>query len=330
MSAFTSYNTQKLLNMNPLKLTLFFCFFTTILLGQQEVPGYIVKTEGDTLRGRITLKLEYIKFKQEDVVTEYSRSELLDYGYYGNRQFYPKPDKAPPSEESKITGTITLANGDTLQDFYIHSIRPDVIIGYFEYPKYILYKAEEKELLNLTISEGFRDASKYHFVASSLESKLKAGMLSGKNKPYVLVDLMQVNDFPKKGETYFMYAERVFEAEGGFRSYNISSRHPYYTEYKETLIAKFAGAVAPIATRIGEKVLAEKVLTRRIGDTSDWIIYKNEEIYTINNARDWKKNFDVIFEGEEKFAKYLKWQDVKTSNIVEVLKTYEVFKRESK
>lgn len=312
--------------MNLIKLTLLFCFFTTVLCGQeghQEYPGYIVKLEGDTLRGRIILTTRMIKFRQDNVKTKHLRSELADYGYYANRKFYPKPDEAPPAKESKITGTITLANGDTLQDFYIHSIRPDVIIGYFEYPQYISYKAEEKELLNIRISEGFRDASKYHFVAPSIASRLKQA--SSNKSPYELVDLMQVNDFPTKGETFFMYAERIFMAEGGFRAYNISSRQPYHTEYKETVIATFAGGVAPVATRIGERMLAEKVLTRRIGDYDDWIIYKNKEIYNINNARDWKQMFDVIFEGEEDFIKSLDWQNIRKSNIIKVLKAYSKF-----
>ena len=315
--------------MNPLKLTLLFCFFTTVLFGQQghqEYPGYIVKLEGDTLRGRIILTSSVIKFRQDYVKTKYQRSELADYGYYANRKFYPKPDIAPPAKESKITGTITLANGDTLHNFYIHSIRPDIIIGYFEYPNYISYLAKEKKLLNLSISEGFRDASKFNLVAPSLVSKIRHG---GVNSPYKLVDLMEVNDFPTKGETAFMYAERVFKAKGGFRAYNISSRQPYHIESKATVIASFAGGFAPLATRMAEKALAEKIITRRIGGYADWIIYKNKEIYNINSAREWRKMFEVIFAGEVDFFKELGQRSIKVSDIREVLKAYCDFKNSS-
>ena len=124
--------------MNLAKLTLLFCFFTTILCGQQEVPGYIVKLEGDTLHGRIVIDDKKIKFRHEGVKTKYLRSEIADYGYYGNKVFFSRPDEVTPTPASKIEASLVLISGDTLPDFRLQKIHPDYIVGYFEYPKYVV------------------------------------------------------------------------------------------------------------------------------------------------------------------------------------------------
>ncbi len=303
--------------MNLIKLTLFFCLFTTILCGQQEYPGYVVKLDGDTLRGRITIMPYEIKFKHEGVKTKYQRRELADYGYYGNRKFYPKPDETPPAKESKMIGTIVLTNGDTLQNFYVHFILTDVIVGYFEYPKYISYRAEEGELLDLTINEGVRKASE--------KFNLFIPIVRLREVPYVSIDLIEVKDFPEKGQTYPMYADRVFERDNGFRAYNINSKRPYQKVYEETTASYLVGTFATIPSLIIRRS-GDPILRIKKGEFDDWIIYKNGNIYTINNGREWKNMFDIIFEGEETFIKSLEREGIKKSNIIKVLKAYSNFK----
>ena len=312
--------------MNPLKLTLLFCLFTTILCGQQEYPGYIVKQEGDTLRGRITLMPNVIKFKQDNVKTKYFRSELADYGYYANRKFYPKPDETPPAKESDMIGTIVLANGDTLQNFYVHFILTDVIVGYFEYPKYISYRAEEGKLLDLTVNEGVRKATETFnlFLPAMLDETPGVLLTRVKDVPYASVDLIELKGFPKKGQTYPMYSNRIFERGEEFRAYNVNREKPYQKIYEETTASFLVGAVATIPGLIVRRS-GEPILRLKKGGLDDWIIYKNGEIYTIQNFREWKKMFNVIFEGEDEFIKSLEWQDIKMSNIVEVLKAYSNF-----
>ena len=301
--------------MNPLKLTLLLCFFTTILFGQQEYPGYVVKLEGDTLRGRIIVMPDLIKFLHENVKYKYQREELKDYGYYANRKFYSKPDEVPPAKESTIIGTIALASGDTLQDFYVHYILVDAIVGYFEYPKYVAYKAEEGKLIDLTINEGVRKASK----------ELGFGLQIVKEVPYMSVDLIELKDFPKKGQIYSMYANRIFEKNNGFRAYNINSKRPYQKVFEETtgsfLVGTLGGRHGAIPSLMIRRS-GEPILKIKQGEFDDWIIYKNDEIYTITNARDWKQMFDTIFAGEDEFLKSLEWQNIKPSNITKVLKAY--------
>jgi hypothetical protein len=284
--------------MNPIKLTLLFSLFTTIIFGQQEYPGYVVRLEGDTLRGRIVITPDIIKFRYEGVKTKYSRSELSDYGYYANKVFFPKPDKNPPTKKSETKGIIVLVTGDTLHNFYITSIRPENIRGYFEYPNYIDYQASDNELSELIIKSETRND---------------------------LIDLIVVEDFPKKGGTFFMYAKRVFDS--GLRAYNIDNRHPFNklpNKSPDTYFPAF-GIVGAVATEL-IKENYEPELINTNGGYDDWIIYKNGKVYNINSIPEWKKKFTFIFEGDIGFPEYLEKNKIKRTNIRAILKAYGDFK----
>lgn len=283
--------------MNLIKLTLLFCFFTTVLCGQQEVPGYVVLLEGDTIRGRIVITYNKIKFRHEGVKSKYLRSELADYGYYGNQVFFSKPDKITPEPKSEIKASIVVVRGDTLQDFYVHSIHPDYIVGYFEYPKYILYEANKEELLELIIHEEEGD---------------------------VAMGLVRIKDYPKEGDLHFIYAERIYSK--GLSAYNIDSNHPYETRFRATVFVPLSKAAIPTAITL---TLVSTAITVGVNNerSNDWIIYKNERTYYINSLQEWNRAFDYIFAGDLRFDTYLNNNNVRRSQIEKVLIAYGDFIR---
>lgn len=282
--------------MNPVKLTLFFCFFTTILFGQQEVPGYVVLLQGDTLEGRIVIGKEKIKFRQPGLKAKYLKTQLNDYGYYGNKVYFSKPDEIRPEPKSEISSSIVIVTGDTLQNFYVHSIHPDYIIGYFDYPKYIVYKAEEEGLLELIIHEEEGD---------------------------VAMDLIRIEDYPNKDNLHYIYAERIHSK--GLSAYNIDSNNPYQTRYRAKVFIPLSKSVVPLA--IG-KTLVSIATTSIVNNeqSNDWIIYKNERVYYLNSLAEWNKGFDYIFAGDEEFETYLERNKVNRLSIDKVLKAYGDFK----
>jgi hypothetical protein len=286
--------------MNPLKLTLLLCFFTTILCGQQEYPGYIVKLEGDTLRGRIVVMPHVIKFRQDYEKTKYLRNELADYGYYGNGSFFSKPDEAPPAPKSNIKASLVLTIGDTLRNFRVQYKSPEHIIGYFEYPKYVVYDATEGELAELITHD--------------------------EEKGNISTDLIYINDYPKKGNVLLMYSERILNE--GLKAYNVNYERPFTVTYRKSTIwiplSKSAIPAAALLTLIS-KAEHSNGMVREVkahASTDDWIVYKNGKIYRITNFREWRKQFDNIFEGDIGFSDYLRKRDISAFSIIEILEAY--------
>lgn len=281
--------------MNLIKLTLFFCLFTTILCGQQEYPGYVVLLQGDTLRGRVVIGKEKIKFRQDGFKAKYLKTQLNDYGYYGNKVFFSKPDEIRPEPKSETKASIVVVTGDTLQDFRVYSIHPDYIIGYFEYPKYILYEANKEELLELIIHEEEGD---------------------------IAMDLIRIEDYPKEDDLHFIYAERIYSK--GLSAYNIDSNRPYEINYRATVFVPLSEAVVPLA--LAETLVSFAILAvLEYEKSNNWIIYKNERIYYINSLREWSKAFDYIFAGDLGFSSYLEKNNVSRLKIEKVLLAYNDF-----
>jgi len=292
--------------MNPLKLTLLFCFFTSILYGQQEYPGYIVKLEGDTLRGRIIVLPNMIKFRQEYEKTKYQRSELADYGYYANRSYFSRPDEVPPAPESNIKASLVLATGDTLRDFRLQYKSPEHVMGYFEYPDYVVYPATEGELSELITHDEER------------------GDIS--------MDLIHINDYPKKGNVLPMYTERIVN--GGLRAYNVNYERPFIVSIRKPTVwipigrAAIPGAVINTLLSHAQYSNGPVRNVRAVAGPDDWIVYKNGEIYEFNTFRKWRKMFDSIFTDEPGFSNYLKKQDISSFKIKTILEAYGDFIKE--
>jgi len=284
--------------MNLLKLTLLFCLFTSALLGQQEYPGYVVKLEGDTLRGRIIVMPHVIKFLHENVKYKYQREELKDYGYYGNRSYFSRPDVAPPAPKSNIIGSLVLATGDTLTDFHVQYKSPEHIIGYFEYPKYLVYEAAKAELLELiTHDQGEGDIS---------------------------TDLIFVDNYPKTGDVLPMYTPRIVNK--GLQAYNVNCARPYIVIYDRPTVylpfSKGAIAGAALQTLLSAALHDGSRRTEANADRHDWIIYKGDKTYYIKTYREWKKQFATIFEEDAGFEKYLKSKNINNDEVEAVLKAY--------
>lgn len=284
--------------MNPLKLTLLFCFFTTLLFGQQEMPGYVVLLEGDTLRGRIAISTSKIKFRHDEGKAKYLRSEIADYGYYANKVFFSKPDEITPAPKSDITSTIVLTTGDTLQNFYLQNVNPDFIIGYFEYPKYILYEARTGELKEVTIHDA--------------------------EEGDVTMRLFSVDDYPKQGKILPLYVISVVNA--GLKAYNVDPTRPYYTNYDSN---RYLGRLIANSLPLGIfTVNVAEAITKDLnaGDekkhSKDWIIHKKDKSYTINSANEWKAAFGVIFSDDKGFPQFLAKREIPLSFIQGVIEAY--------
>jgi len=280
--------------MKLLKFALLFCLYTTILCGQQEVPGYIVSLEGDTLRGRIVITDSKIKFRCKGEKSNFLRCDLEDYGYYGNNVFFSKPDIIVPAKKAETQGTIVLATGDTLDNFNIYSIRPESIRGYFEYPKYIDFEAKSGKLSELIIER------------SNQEHK---------------IDLIEVKSRSKSGELIPLYAVRSFDK--GLKAFNVSSYLPYSKSQKKYDPHIFLGfGIIGIAISEVIKENQELKIINTNGGFDDWIIHKNGKVYMISSIIEWKKKFDTIFENDIGFTKYLEKHKIKRSKIKTILKAY--------
>lgn len=281
--------------MKLIKLTLLLCFFTIVLFGQQEAPGYIVSLEGDTLEGRIVIGIKWVKLKHEGVKTKYYKTDISDYGYYGNRVYFSKPDVTPPVRKSKIVSTLVFADGVQVSNFYLHKFSLDNIIGYFEYPKYVSYEAKKKDLTKFIIHD--------------------------ETEGDIHMYLIPIDDYPEKGETLYVYAEGIIS--DGLVAYNVNRSKPYRTVYKTNgVLATLLSNTTPLGI-IGPSAIA-KVANRFVqyGRRNNWLIYKNDTVYEINTWLEWKQSYDEIFNNDKEFSKYLKEREIDYTKIEQVLKAY--------
>jgi hypothetical protein len=287
--------------MNLLKLTLFFCLFTTVLFGQQEMPGYVVLLEGDTLRGRIAITTNKIKFRHDGGKAKYLRSEIADYGYYSNKVFFSRPDEITPAPESDITSTVVLATGDTLHNFYLQNVNPDFIICYSVYPKYVLYEARTGGLKEITIHD--------------------------EEEEDITMRLFDVEDYPKQGQMLPVYVISVVNE--GLKAYNGDRSRPYYTDYSgNKVLGRLIANALPLGiftVNIAEEITKSLNADDKRRHSQDWIVYKNDKSYTINSAKNWNEAFGLIFQDDKGFPPFLAKRDISLADISGVLEAYDDF-----